>query len=55
MIILKRLLCMLLILSIIGGYGTLASNGVPDDDPDDWYQMAQEYDNRIYLASLTTT
>lgn len=40
----KRLLCMLLILSIIGGYGTLGSNGVPDDDPDDWYQAAQAFE-----------
>ena len=40
----KILLCMLLILSIIGGYGTLGSNGVPDDEPDDWYQMTQDFE-----------
>ena len=43
----KRLLCMLLIWSIIGGYGTLSSNGVPDDDPDDWYQMTQAFEEDI--------
>lgn len=37
----KKWLCMLLILSIIGGCGTLGDNGVPDDDPYDWYPMAE--------------
>lgn len=36
----KKWLCMLLILSIIGGDGALGTNGVPDDDPYDWHKTA---------------
>lgn len=37
----KKWLCMLLILSIIGGCGTFGDNGVPDDDPKDWNKSAE--------------
>lgn len=40
----KKWLCMLLILSIIGGYGILGDNGVPDDDPKDWHKTAENWD-----------
>lgn len=36
----KRLLCVLLIVSLVGGAGLLGSNGVPDDDPYDWHKTA---------------
>ena len=37
----KRWLSMVLIISIIGGIGLLGSNGVPEDDPDDWIQYVK--------------
>ena len=45
----KRWLCILLFVSIIGGCGVLGSNGVPDDDPYDWHQTAENlYENMGY-------
>ena len=41
---LKKWLCMLLFLLVVGGYGLLGSNGIPEDDPDDWNQVAEDYE-----------
>ncbi len=39
---------MLLILLAIGGYGTLGSDGVPDDDSKDWWQTAEDYEEELW-------
>lgn len=36
---------MLIIVSMVGGAGILGSNGVPEDDPNDWSKLVKEHED----------